>query len=220
MSMDPAAYRSTAGRCLRCEASYSGFVGVNSVSGQPSDVQLVELVSQGDQGALARIYERYGGAVRSLALRVGRDPNLADEVSQTVFTALWSAPERFDPQRGSLRTWLLTQAHARTVDALRSESARRRREDRQARLADPPPPEVEAAAQLAVRKDSVRRAVEALPESERDAILLTYFRGYTYREAAELLGQPEGTVKSRIRAGLRRLRSALEAQEVRRDLLS
>jgi RNA polymerase sigma-70 factor (ECF subfamily) len=177
------------------------------------DPSLVVAVRARSQAALAEAYRRHGGVVWALARRVCRDEHLAEDVTQTVFVDLWSRPERFDGSRGTLRSWLLTQAHARAVDLVRSEESRRRRQDRESALAEST---VELDTGIYVREmaDEVRRAVATLPAAERDPILLAYFGGRTYRQAAEMLGQPEGTVKSRIRAGLRSLRSALEAQGV------
>lgn len=182
--------------------------------GSRSDAELVLGIARADQVALGELYRRHGGAIWGLARRVINDAHAAEEVCQTVFMQLWTAPERFDPNRGSLRSWLLAQAHRRAVDLVRSEEARRRRQTREAQLAPPPPPEVEAAAHAAAMADDVRRAVDALPTAERDAIVLAYFGGRTYRETASLLGQPEGTVKSRIRSGLQNLRRALRAEGV------
>jgi len=173
------------------------------------DVVLISAVAHGNQGALGEIYRLYGGAVWSLARRVCRDPDLAEEVSQTVFADLWTQPDRFDPQRGRLRSWLLTLAHARAVDAVRSEEARRQRHEREALLAPPPEIEFETTLHAEAVAGDVRRAVEQLHPDERDAIVLAYFGGHSYRQTAELLGAPEGTVKSRIRAGLEHLRRAL-----------
>lgn len=177
------------------------------------DAALVAAVQAHSQTALAEAYRRHGGVVWALASRVCRDHQLAEDVTQTVFVAFWSRPDRFDADRGSLRSWLLTQAHARAVDLVRSEEARRRRHERQATRVDAT---VELDTRIYVEEmaGEVRRAVESLPADERDPILLAYFGGRTYREAAELLGQPEGTVKSRIRVGLRTLRTALAAQGV------
>lgn len=180
-----------------------------------SDAVLVAEVARGDQGALREIFRRHGPAVWGLARRVTNDPHEAEEVSQTVFMNLWQAPERFDPARGALRSWLLAQAHGRAVDRVRSEAARRRRQTREAELAPvPPSAEVETAVHAAALADDVRQAVDALPAGEREAIVLAYFGGRTYRETASLLGQPEGTVKSRIRSGLQSLRRNLEAKGV------
>lgn len=189
------------------------------VEPQPGgDGDLVAAVGRGDQGALAEIYRRYGGAVWAMAQRVCRDRGLADDVSQTVFVDLWTRPQRFDPERGQLRSWLIAQAHARAVDVVRAESARRRRHDRAARLAPPPPPppsaDVEAAIHLAGLTEHVRCALGHLPAEERDALVLAYFGGHSYRDTAALMGTPEGTVKSRIRRGLLALRRALEAEGV------
>jgi RNA polymerase sigma-70 factor (ECF subfamily) len=133
-----------------------------------------------------------------------------------VFADVWSAPERFDPRRGTLRTWLLTQAHARSVDVVRAETARRRRDDRDARVVAPAWAEtdVEAIVEGAAVAYEVRRALDQLPPDERAPIVLSYFGGQSYRQAAAHLGQAEGTVKSRIRLGMQRLRRALEAEGV------
>ncbi len=178
------------------------------------DADLVAAVVRRDEQALAEIYRRYGGAVWAMAQRVCRDRALAEDVSQTVFVDLWSRPQRFDPARGRLRPWLVAQAHARAVDLVRAEMARRRRHEREASLAPPPSAEVEAGVHLAALGDDVRRAVDELASEEREAIVLAYFGGHSYRETATLLGAPEGTVKSRIRRGLESLRRSLEAQGV------
>jgi RNA polymerase sigma-70 factor (ECF subfamily) len=187
---------------------------VSDLSDGSDDHALVSAVLRRDQGALGEIYRRYGGAVWSLARRVCRDAGLAEEVCQTVFADLWSRPDRFDSSRGRLRPWLLTQAHARAVDAVRSEQARRRRHEREAQLAPPGAVEFESSVQASAVADDVRRAVERLHPDERDAIQLAYFGGHSYRQTAALLGAPEGTVKSRIRAGLEHLRRSLGNEEV------
>jgi RNA polymerase sigma-70 factor (ECF subfamily) len=178
------------------------------------DTALASAVLRRDQGALGEIYRRHGGAVWSLARRVCRDHDLAEEVTQTVFADLWSRPGRYDADRGRMRTWLLTQAHARAVDTVRSEEARRRRHEREAQLTPTVEHGFEAAVDTSTLADHVRRAVDQLHPDERDAIQLAYFGGHSYKQAAALLGAPEGTVKSRIRAGLEHLRRALGSEEV------
>jgi RNA polymerase sigma-70 factor (ECF subfamily) len=176
------------------------------------DADLMAAVRAGDETALADLYHRYGGAVWAVARRVCGDRTLAEDVTQTVFADLWRRPQRFDPARGSLRPWLVAQAHARAVDTVRSEAARQRRHEREGRLAPPPAPDVEAEVHQAAMSEGVRRAVARLGDDEREAIVLAYFGGHSYRETAELIGAPEGTVKSRIRRGLIDLRRALEAE--------
>jgi RNA polymerase sigma-70 factor (ECF subfamily) len=182
--------------------------------GERAEDDLVTSVAGGDETALAEIYRRFGGAVWAVARRVCRNQALAEDVCQTVFVDLWQRPERFDSSRGRLRPWLVAQAHGRAVDAVRSETARQRREDREAQLATPPSAEVEAAVHVASLSAEVRRAVDQLASDEREAIVLAYFGGHSYTETAALLGAPEGTVKSRIRRGLVGLRRVLEAQGV------
>jgi RNA polymerase sigma-70 factor (ECF subfamily) len=180
----------------------------------PTDARLVGAVAGRSERALAELYGRHGGDVWSLTLRVCRDRELAQDVVQNVFCDLWARPGRFDPARGTFRAWVLAQAHARSVDAVRAEEARRRREHRIAGWAPAPVQEPDSTVLLDAVRDSVRRALDALPATERQAIVLAYLGGTTYREAARRLAIPEGTVKYRIRTGLARLREQLEAQGV------
>jgi RNA polymerase sigma-70 factor, ECF subfamily len=174
-----------------------------------SDAALVVAIARMHEPALAEAYRRHGGAVLALARRVLGSADLAEEVTQEVFVALWDAPERFDPGRGALRTYLMTRAHGRAVDILRAESARRQREERSAAQSVASGYDIEHQAWDLAIAEQVKAAVGSLPADERTAIEMAYFDGRTYREVATILGQPEGTVKSRIRAGLRRLRTAL-----------
>jgi RNA polymerase sigma factor (sigma-70 family) len=164
-----------------------------------------------DDAALAEIYDQYSSFVYGLALRVVGDARAAEDVSQDVFVGLWERPAAFDPDRGSLRTWLGTLAHRRAVDYVRREEARRRRAERDAARAVSAP-DVEELATAMVAAERVRAALDLLPSDQRRAIQLAYFGGKTYRQVAEVLGIPEGTAKSRLRLGLRRIADALEAQ--------
>jgi RNA polymerase sigma-70 factor (ECF subfamily) len=178
---------------------------------QQSDAALVLAIARFDQDALAEVYRRHAGAVFALARRVIVDPGTAEEVLQEVLLKLWSQPDRFDPDRGSLRSFLLTQAHSRAVDVARSSGARRRREDTDIQRSAEAGYDLEHEVWDLARAEHVREAMAILSDGERAAIELAYFGGYTYREVAQMLGEPEGTVKSRIRVGLQRLRSALHA---------
>jgi RNA polymerase sigma-70 factor (ECF subfamily) len=164
-----------------------------------------------DDAALAEIYDQYSSFVYGLALRVVGDARAAEDVSQDVFVGLWERPAAFDPDRGSLRTWLGTLTHRRAVDYVRREEARRRRAERDAARAVSAP-DVEELATAMVAAERVRAALDLLPSDQRRAIQLAYFGGKTYRQVAEVLGIPEGTAKSRLRLGLRRIAEALEAQ--------
>ena len=173
------------------------------------DAALVIAVAGGDERALNAVYDRHADACFGLARRVVVERSLAEEVVQEVFVRLWRDPSRFDPERGSLRSFLLAQVHGRSVDLLRAESARRTREERDARREITAIDDLERLVLDLAQADAVRKALESLSPGEREAIELAYFGGHTYRDVAVLLEQPEGTVKSRIRAGLLRLRAAL-----------
>lgn len=175
----------------------------------PEDAELVRAVVARDEHALAELYGRHSGACFALARRVLADRTLAEEIVQEVFVRLWNQPERFDATRGSMRSFLLAQIHGRSVDLLRAETARRAREERDARRGVAPPDDLERAVVDLSEAEAVRTALASLSESERTAIELAYFGGHTYREVAAMLEQPEGTIKSRIRTGLLRLRAAL-----------
>lgn len=174
-----------------------------------TDAELIVRVTQRQEGALAEVYRRHGGPVFGLAKRLLRDPELAQEIVQEVMLRLWNSPEKYDPQRGSLRSFLLSHTHGRSVDLIRSESARRIREERDARLGVETGLSLEEQVWEMALAEHVRDALSMLDESERKPIELAYFGGYTYREVATLLDTPEGTIKSRIRSGLQRLNGML-----------
>jgi RNA polymerase sigma-70 factor (ECF subfamily) len=183
-----------------------------------SDAVLVVAISRYRQEALAEAYRRHAGAVFALSRRLLVDVTLAEEVVQEVFLRIWNSPDKFDPDRGSLRSYLLAQCHGRSVDLLRSETSRRRREERDVRRTAEKGYDLEHEVVDLEVADQVQQALHTLPDGERQAIALAYFGGHTYREVAELLDQPEGTVKSRIRAGLKRLRTELVGAGLGGDL--
>jgi len=174
-----------------------------------SDGALAVAIGRWREDALAEAFRRHAGAVYGLAQRVLGDRAAAEEVVQEVFLRLWNAPDRYDPERGSMRAFLLAQAHGRAVDQLRSDSSRRRREQRDAARSAAGGYDLEHEVMDLTVAEHLKEAVSALPADERRAIELAYFGGHTYREVAVLLDQPEGTVKSRIRSGLIRLRAGL-----------
>lgn len=176
-----------------------------------TDEQLLVRSASGDRVSFAELYDRVSPQVVGVALRVLRDRALAEEVAQEVLTEVWQKASRFDPDRGSAAGWIVTFAHRRAVDRVRSEQAARDRNDRvahrdQERSYDHVADEVERR----LEHWQVREAVARLTARQREAIELAYFSGHTYREVASVLGIPEGTAKSRLRDALARLRTLLE----------
>jgi RNA polymerase sigma-70 factor, ECF subfamily len=177
-----------------------------------SDEALVALVARGDESALAALYDRFGRVAYGLALRILRDRSLAEDAVQEAFMTVWRTADRFIAERSKASTWVLTFVHRRAVDLVRREQRRR---------AEPleTAPEVvgenatDEEAWLRLRRERVQEALGALPDPQREAIELAYFGGFTQSELAERLGQPLGTIKSRMFTGLARLRELLEETE-------
>jgi RNA polymerase sigma factor (sigma-70 family) len=177
------------------------------------DGQLVELVAQQDAGALEALYDRYGRAAYSLARRILTEETLAQDVVQEVFLSLWRDARRFDAGRGTVATYLLSMTHHRAVDVVRREENLRRwrTSDEGLELEPDPDPRagVEQQVETTERRAEVRAALKDLPDPQREALLLAYFGGYTQREVAALVGVPLGTVKTRMAAGMRKMKEAL-----------
>jgi RNA polymerase sigma factor (sigma-70 family) len=171
------------------------------------DVRLREQLAGGYGQALAEAYDAHASAVYGLAVRITGDQGAAEDIAQEVFVELWRRPERYDPQRTRLRSWLCMIARRRAIDWLR----RRGTQDHYApMLAEPASiAGVEDDVVTASVAKQVRTAVEELPEQHRQVIVLAYYNGLTYREVAKVLDIPEGTAKSRLRSGLRRIAETL-----------
>jgi RNA polymerase sigma-70 factor (ECF subfamily) len=179
----------------------------------PAGPELQELLGQvarGDQDAFARVYDMVSGPVLGLVRSVLRDPAQSEEVTQEVLLELWRTAPRYQPSRGTPMTWVLTLAHRRAVDRVRSAQAAGDREHRAAlldrtRAFD----EVTEVVEARLEREQVRRCLRGLTELQRQSVTLAYYRGLAYREVAELLSVPLGTVKTRLRDGLIRLRDCL-----------
>jgi RNA polymerase sigma factor (sigma-70 family) len=176
-----------------------------------SDHGLLALIGRGDREAFARLYDLYGPAAYSLAVRIVRDRELAADVVQNVFLAVWTGATQFDPGRGQPSTWIMTMTHHKSVDMVRREQ-RRRTEQLDAAGEEPAVgPSVEERAWRGVARDNVRAALSRLPDPHREVIELAYFAGYSQSELADRLAVPLGTVKSRTFAAMRALRDELAA---------
>jgi RNA polymerase sigma-70 factor (ECF subfamily) len=173
---------------------------------------LLRRVARGDQDAFEQVYEHVAGPVYGMVLRVVRDPAQSEEVAQEVLVDVWRTAPRFDPDRGSAMTWVMTLAHRRAVDRVRSAQAAAAREERVARL-DRDHDEVAEYVEARLEREQVRRCLGSLTELQRESVTLAYYSGYTYREVAELLNVPVGTVKTRMRDGLIRMRDCLGVED-------
>jgi RNA polymerase sigma factor (sigma-70 family) len=172
-----------------------------------SDEALVALVARADDSALAELYDRFGHVAYGLALRVVRDPALAEDAVQDAFLAVWRSAARFVPERAKVSTWILTVVHRRAVDIVRREEPRRTEP-----LEAAPHPSAnltEDEAWLRLQRTRVQEALRKLPDQQREALELAYFGGFTQSELADRLGEPLGTIKSRMFTGLARLRELL-----------
>ncbi len=174
----------------------------------PAGALLVR-AGRGDQTAFAELFDLLSPMVHGVVRKVVRDPAISDEVTQEVFVELWRLAARFDGTKGSARSWASTLAHRRAIDRVRSEQASRDRQDRDGAQTAVSHDTVAAEVEASMDQARVRRALTQLSELQREAVELAYFGGHTYREVAVLLGVAEGTVKSRIRDGLIRLRDEL-----------
>ena len=169
---------------------------------------LLTHVAKGDQAAFEALYDRLGASVYGLIRRVLRNPSQAEEVAQEVLLEVWRAASRFDPARGSAATWVLTIAHRRAIDRVRAEEAATAREQRTAEV-PAATDEVAETVEASMDAERLRRCLAGLTELQRESITLAYYGGYSYAQVAALLDTALGTIKTRIRDGLTRLRACL-----------
>jgi RNA polymerase sigma-70 factor (ECF subfamily) len=172
-----------------------------------SDEALVALAARSEHSALAELYDRYGRPAYGLALRVVRDESLAEDAVQEAFLTVWRTAARFVPEKGKASTWILTLVHRRAVDVVRREQ--RRRADSLEQAPEPGGGGADEEAWLRLQRERVQAALKQLPDQQREALELAYYGGFTQSELAERLGQPIGTIKSRMFTGLTRLRELL-----------
>lgn len=176
-----------------------------------ADEDLLTLVERGDPQAFEAIYERHSRVAYSLAFRLLGDRQAAEDLVQDAFLAVWRGSASYAPTRGSVRNWLLSILHNRGIDRLRTMAAMARRQGalEQVRLAEAPPPDAASVAMGRALAGSVRSELADLPEEQMQVLKLAYYGGFTHQEIASMLEVPLGTVKSRMRLGLERLRRGL-----------
>ncbi|WP_344976897.1 ECF RNA polymerase sigma factor SigK [Salinactinospora qingdaonensis] len=177
---------------------------------RPPLAELLTQVARGDERAFEDIYDRISPAVYGLIRRILRDPAQSQEVAQEVLVEVWRSACRYDEHRGSAHAWIMTLAHRRAVDRVRSEQAESDRQARAAASANATPyDQVSEEATSRLESERVQRCLQTLTELQRQSVTLAYYGGHTYREVAKLLSAPLGTVKTRMRDGLIRLRDCL-----------
>lgn len=178
------------------------------------DADLAARLVEQDADALSEAYRKYGHRVYRVAYGLLRREELAQDITQEVFVRLWKRPERYDPARGAMSSFLQLDAHGRSVDLIRSEESRAKREVANERLSSNYQAGPEEEAMKKVTSERVRDALNQLKKTERDPIAMAFYLGYSYRKVADVLGVPEGTIKSRIRSGLAKLRESLGSELV------
>ena len=178
------------------------------------DETLLRLITQAQERALGELYDRYSRLVYSMALNALGDPAVAEEITQDVYLRIWNKAATYRAEQGKVSTWIASIARYRSIDVLRRLSVRPEGnranwvEGEDFQTADPI--DIEAEVELAQRKQLVRQAIAGLPEEQRIALSLAFFQGYSHSEIADILNQPLGTVKTRIRLGMQKLRQTLE----------
>jgi RNA polymerase sigma-70 factor (ECF subfamily) len=178
-----------------------------------ADEDLMALVESGDSGAFAGLYDRHGRAAYSLAYRMAGERQAAEDLVQEAFLDVWRAAGSYRAERGSVRTWVLTIVHNRGIDQIRSAASRRRVQDRvEATASLSQPSEAFSEAWRNSQRSQVRKALKDLPSEQLQVLELAYFSGYTHTEIADLLDLPLGTVKGRMRLGLKKIRAYFDAR--------
>jgi RNA polymerase sigma-70 factor (ECF subfamily) len=187
-----------------------------SAPGESPDRDWSRRLVAGDEHVLREVYRACAPAVLGLATRVLGNATAAEDVLQDVFVRLWERPEAYDPERGRLRSYLLAMTHSRAVERLRAEDSQRRRLAAARQNQAPETHAADPGRDLEARRagTAVRHALAELPEEQREPIEMAYFGGLSYREVAVTLDEPEGTIRYRIRAGMQKMRAALQAEEV------
>ncbi|MFJ1765591.1 ECF RNA polymerase sigma factor SigK [Amycolatopsis sp. NPDC088138] len=186
-------------------------VPADDVPAGPTAEELMVRVAKGDERAFELLYDQFSGPIFGLVRRIVRDSAQSEEVAQEVLVELWRTATRYSPEKGSALNWAMTLAHRRAVDRVRSARASTEREQKATFEAARGRPFDEVAESVTARleRSQVRRCLSFLTDLQRESVLLAYYQGYTYREVAEVLSTPQGTIKTRLRDGLIRLRDCL-----------
>jgi RNA polymerase sigma-70 factor, ECF subfamily len=179
-----------------------------------ADEDLISFVGQGDAEAFTTLYDRHGRAAFSLAYRMMGERQAAEDLAQDAFLKVWRSASSYRAERGSVRTWILSIVHNRGIDQIRSQASRRRTQDKiEASTPRSQPSEAFAQTWRNSQRDQIREALDTLPPEQLKILELAYFSGYTHVEISELLRLPLGTVKGRMRLGLKKIRDYFESRD-------
>ena len=181
------------------------------------DQSLIRLIARSQESALSELYDRYSRLVYSLALNAVGDPATAEEITQDVFIRIWDHAGTYQAEKSKVVTWIASITRYRSIDVIRRRKIRPEWQSVSWEIEPPAsemnPTNVEETVELSQKRRRIRQAISVLPEEQRQALAYAYFQGYTHREIAEVLGEPLGTVKTRIRLAMQKLRQLLEQEE-------
>ena len=184
------------------------------------DQSLIRLIARNQEGALSELYDRYSRLVYSMALNSLGDPAVAEEITQDVFIRIWDHADTYQAERSKVVTWIASMTRYRSIDVIRSQNVRPEGHSVPWDIGDidlssheSDSVNIEQEVEISNKRQRVRQAISLLPEEQREALAYAYFQGYTHREIAEILGEPLGTIKTRIRLAMQKLRQLLELEE-------
>jgi RNA polymerase sigma-70 factor (ECF subfamily) len=184
---------------------------------QFDDQAIIRLIARSQESALSELYDRYSRLIYSMALNVVGNPEIAEEITQDIFIRIWDHADTYQAEKAKVVTWIASMTRYRSIDVVRRQEVRPEGHsvpwDTEPPTHETAPINVEEEVEISQRRRRVRQAISLLPEEQRQALTYAYFQGYTHREIAEAMGEPLGTIKTRIRLAMQKLRQILEQDE-------